>query len=335
VVRAATWLQAFFTPISPGFRGHLSDLIDEFKPDVIHAHLPNPSVCWWLTLRKAREIPLVIHWHSDVITSTQGFLMRVLYGLYRPLERRLLKASAAIVATSPSYLRSSQSLQEFPGKCHVVPLGLDPRRIEQFARQADSAEETAGAPRRSANFQILGIGRLTYYKGFGYLIRALAELPGVELHIVGEGSLRRELRLLAKQMKVVKRVHFHGGLDDQQLAARLEACDCLCLPSIERTEAFGLVLLEAKIFAKATVVSDVRGSGMAWVVEDGVTGVTVPPKDVPALVQALAKLRDNPELTRTLGLNGRARFDERFTIARSVAALAAVYQGVLSRQAQL
>ena len=326
VVRAGTWLQAFFTPLSPGFRGHLVDLIEEFRPDVIHAHLPNPSACWLLSVSAAKNIPWVLHWHSDVITADQGPVMRFLYRMYRPLEKKLLERAAAIVATSPSYLKTSESLKAYPDKCHVVPLGLDPARIEQF-RLVDRADiqESAPVPGERKPFRVLAIGRLTYYKGFGFLICALAELQGVELHIVGQGALRKELRLLARQLKVEDRVHFLGGLDDERLAQQLEECDCVCLPSIERTEAFGLVLLEAKIFATPTVVSEVPGSGMSWVVEDGVTGLTVPPKDVMALAEAIAKLRDDPELAYRLGQNGRRRFEEQFTIDKSVAALNAVY----------
>ncbi len=328
VVRAATWFKAFFTPISPGFRGALARLLRDDTPDVIHAHLPNPSACWLLTLPEARKIPLVLHWHSDVLTGNQGPVMRTLYRMYRPLEERLLARADAIVATSRSYLETSDSLQAHPQKCHVVPLGLDADRV--LAHRAAPPLATGDKPRR---FQVLAIGRLTYYKGFGFLVRALAELPGMDLHIVGEGALRKELWKLAQGLGVAGRVRFHGGLDDAALAARLEACDCVCLPSIERTEAFGLVLLEAMAFGKPTVSSRVHGSGMSWVVEDGVTGLMTPPRDVPALAAALARLREAPELARKLGEAGRRRFESRFAIGPSVEALMAIYDQVTSDEA--
>lgn len=324
VWRAGTLATAFFTPISPGFRGALKRLIREFQPDVVHAHLPNPSACWLLTLPEMKRLPLVLHWHSDVLTDGQGAAMRLLYRGYRPLEHRLLQQADAIIATSESYLATSASLRDFPGKCHVVPLGLD---ADRFLRRAD-VPEPASAPGEGP-FQILAIGRLTYYKGFGFLIRAMAMLENAELHIVGEGSLRDELWKLARELDVEGRVHFHGGLDDQSLAARLGACDCVCLPSIERTEAFGLVLLEAMAFGRATVSSRVLGSGMSWVVEDEVTGLMVPPRDVEALAAALARLRDDPALAARLGAAGRERFRKHFAIGPSAAALTRVYEQVL------
>lgn len=323
VWRAPTWFTAFFTPISPGFRRALRRFIRTFKPDVIHAHLPNPSACWLLSLREMRDIPLVLHWHSDVLTGNQGPAMRLLYRLYRPLEERLLARADAIIATSRSYLETSESLQAWPDKCHVVPLGLDEERVLVH----DDALAPAAVKNR-ARFQVLAVGRLTYYKGFGFLVRAIAELEDVELQIVGEGALRRELFQLVKELRMVRRVKFHGGVDDRELAALLRACDCVCLPSIERTEAFGLVLLEAMAYGKPTVSSRVKGSGMSWVVEHETTGLMTPPRDVAALAAAIERLRCDPDLAERLGQAGRKRFQEHFAIGPSVDALLEVYRGV-------
>jgi len=326
VVRSATWASAFFTPVSPGFRNDLQHLIDSFQPDVIHAHFPNPSACWLLTLRSTRAIPLVIHWHADVLTDQQGPVMRLLYRLYRPLEKRLLDRAGAIIATSRCYLESSDALQGHLHKCHVVPLGLDPERI----MAPDVSLAPSPGPSVTAKFQILAIGRLTYYKGFGILIRAMKELPNSELTVIGQGSLAQELSGLARQLDVEGRVRFLGGVDDAELREHLHNCDCLCLPSIERTEAFGLVLLEAMAFGKPTVVSNVSGSGMGWVVEDGVTGLHTEPGNAHALARALETLRLDPVLARNLGRAGKQRFDSTFSIGPSVDGLEDVYEGVVT-----
>jgi rhamnosyl/mannosyltransferase len=325
--RSGTLGKLFFTPISPGFRKDLKHLVREFRPDIIHAHLPNPSACWLLTLLEARETPLVVHWHSDVLTDNQGPAMRLLYQFYRPLEQRLLSQAAAIVATSESYLRTSHSLQDYPGKCHVVPLGLDAERVLVHAQ---AVLQDTPPPE---GFEVLAVGRLTYYKGFGFLIRAIAQLEGVTLRIVGEGSLRRELEGLARQLGVEERVHFDGGLDDLQLAERLERCHCVCLPSTERTEAFGLVLLEAMAFGKPTISSRVEGSGMTWVVEENVTGLKVPPRNSGALAEAIDRLRNDPDFAGRLGEAGRRRFRKHFDIGPSVAALQRVYEAVIPGRA--
>ncbi len=323
VWRSATMARALFTPLSPRFRHDMAELIESFNPDIIHVHLPNPSACWLLGLKAARNIPLVIHWHSDVITKNLGPAMRSAYVAYRRLERALLSKATAIIATSPSYLRTSQSLAEWPDKCHVIPLGLDARRVKKEGQQLSEA--------RNGPFRVLAIGRLTYYKGFGFLLRALAQTESMHLHIVGQGELKRELQVLAERLGLGARVRFLGNVDDEALARELQACHCLCLPSIERTEAFGLVLLEAMVFARATVSSAVQGSGMNWVVEHGKTGIKVPPRDVEALASALGELQADPEKTQRLGLAGRQRFDEKFSIERSVDALRVVYETALKQ----
>ena len=94
----------------------------------------------------------------------------------------------------------------------------------------------------------------------------------------------------------------------------LSACDCLCLPSTDRAESFGVVLLEAMSAAKACVVSDVAGSGMSWLVDHEHTGFVTPTRDAAALATALCQLRDDLNLTIALGQAGRRRFEASFTI---------------------
>jgi rhamnosyl/mannosyltransferase len=326
--RAGTWFRFYFTPVSPTFPWLLRRMLKTFRPDVVHVHLPNPSALWVLAMVAARRLPLVVHWHSDVVTDQLGPVMRWLFALYRPLERRLLQRADLIVATSESYLRSSDSLQLFPQQCAVIPLGLDPRRMAALTALATDA------PERSKQLQVLAIGRLTYYKGFGYLVEAAARVPGIQVHIVGHGERKWELRRLADQLGVGDRVTFHGALDDAALAERLLGCDCVCLPSIERTEAFGLVLLEAQYFSRATIVSQVPGSGMGWVAVAGETGLAVPPRDAAELAGALARLRDDRALCRDMGKRGRLRFEQMFAIEHGAATIAARYRDLVAQGAR-
>ena len=254
ITRAAVWVRLIFTPFSPTFPWLLHKIIKRQKPDLLHIHMPNVSAFWALLLPSARGIPWVIHWHSDVLASQHSAGLKLLYAIYRPFERRMLRHSDSIIATSPPYLESSVPLTDFRCKCNVVALGLDPEYLASNQVQAE--------PIMSRKLRVLAIGRLTYYKGFEYLIRAIAELECVELHIVGTGDLEKQLKKLADTLNVAAKVTFHGKLSNNDLADQYLACDCVCLSSIERTEAFGVVLLEAMSHGKATVVSNVEGSGM-------------------------------------------------------------------------
>lgn len=334
IVKTATWAKLLFTPISPGFPWRLSRLLKSFKPDILHLHMPNPSAFWALFSPTARRLPWVVHWHADVITDQQGWKMKFFYQIYRHFERALLKRSAAIIATSPPYLASSKPLQPWLTKCQIVPLGLDTSRLAEIAAATDKRTASAQSsvhlvPHTVAPLLVLAIGRLTYYKGFRYLIEAAALAPHIRVHFVGTGDQEMELKALATSLNLEKQVIFHGVLDDRQLALLISLCDCICLPSIERTEAFGMVLLEAQSFAKATVISDVPGSGMGWIVDNDLTGIKVPPANAQALATALQQLDEDREALKTMGINGKLKFAKDFEINQTIQRLISVYQQVL------
>jgi glycosyltransferase involved in cell wall biosynthesis len=327
VTRAAVWMRLLFTPVSPTFPWLLHRLIKRQKPDILHIHMPNVSAFWALILPSARRIPWVIQWHADVLASKHSHGLRLFYTFYRPLERAMLKRAKKIIASSPPYLDSSPPLQDFRDKCSVIPLGLDPINLSSLPLPDKSPRP--GSRENSASLQVLAIGRLTYYKGFDYLLRSVAKLDGVHVHLVGTGDREIALKTLVKDLGANDKVTFHGYLPAEELAQQFAACDCLCLPSIERTEAFGLVLLEAMYFGKATIVSDVPGSGMGWIVESGVTGLKTSPENIDELTTALRLLRENRDKIALLGRNGRRKFDQKFHIDQTTPDIVRLYSHVL------
>lgn len=318
VVRVAVWANLLFTPISPSFGWQLNRLLREQSPAVLHLHLPNVSAFWALLLPRARRIPWVVHWHADVPVASLNRGVRWFYHLYRPFEQWLLRRAAVIIASSPPYLQSSPSLQPFRQRCQVVPLGI-PEPLP--AGPAPTAPLQQKAPLR-----VIAVGRLTYYKGFDVLLRALAQSPDATLEIVGDGELRQKLQTLIEQLQLSERVTLLGNVSDHELDQRLRASDCLCLPSIERTEAFGVVLLEAMARRKACVVTAVPGTGMSWVVQHEHTGLVVPPNNIDALANALTRLAANRALCQSMGEAGLARCQAQFTINASATAIANIYR---------
>lgn len=325
ITRAALWGRVLYTPLSPTFALLLRRRIKRDCPDLLHLHLPNVSAFWALLLPSARNIPWILHWHADVLASRHSPALRLFYKIYRPFERALLKRSCAIIATSPTYLESSAPLQDFRSKCQVIPLGLDPGE-----RPGAAAPGKPPGSLEKRQLRVLAVGRLTYYKGFEYLIRAIAQCEEVQLHLVGSGEQQAKLRALTATLNLQQRVHFHDFLPDPQLEEQFRQCDCLCLPSIERTEAFGMVLLEAMLHAKATIISKVPGSGMGWVVDDGVTGLHVPPEDTAALAGAIRQLQQNRDNMRRLGKRGREKFDSQFHIDKSSVQVSRLYHDISS-----
>ena len=336
VTRTGMWARLLYTPISPAFPWQLRRIIKTAKPDFLHLHLPNPSVFWALLLPSARRIPWVVHWHSDVITSAQGWLMRLVYRVFRPIEQKLLRHAAAIVATSAPYRDSSQALQPWLDKCHVVPLGVNTDRYARTknhvasqtppGQMSESEAHLEGANNIPPPLKVLAVGRLTYYKGFRYLVEAVADTTNVRVKLVGRGEEAVKLKELVTSLNLADRVSLAGHLSDDALAREMADCDCLCLPSIERTEAFGMVLLEAMYFGKATIIGAVEGSGMGWIVDDGVTGFKVSPASSKALAKALGQLADNREDCILMGQMGRKKFNQQFEINRAVEGLVTIYQ---------
>jgi glycosyltransferase involved in cell wall biosynthesis len=322
VVRAQVWTTLAYTPVSPGWPVRLHDLIQRWRPDVLHLHLPNPSAFWALALPSARAIPWVVHWHADVPADAIDLRLRLLYRGYRPLESAVLRRASRIIATSDAYAGSSDPLRPWQAKVSVVPLGLAdrPRAIPDRSLWPDGSGQ-----------RLLFVGRFSYYKGIAHLLQAMTRLPrDTTLLLVGDGDGRADCERTARSAGLADRVRFAGALDDARLDQAYAAADLLCLPSIERSEAFGMVLLEAMRAGVPAVATSVSGSGMASVLGDEVAGIVVPPADAAALAQAVERLRIEPGLAARLGTDGRRRFVEQFQIDRVATVINSVY-GLLRR----
>ncbi len=318
VQRVPVQFNLSYAPIALGFRSALNRAIDRVQPDVLHIHMPNNSALWALTLPGARKVPWVVHWHSDVVVSNIKWSVALAYMVYRPFEQALLERSQQIFATSPPYLQASAALKPWQDKCEVVPLGIDLRAaLPGMPDEVDGSTHAKHAWRKDTQFKLLSIGRLTYYKGFETLIRAVSELPGVELLIAGDGELREELQALIDRHRPANghaSVRLVGGVDEAEKHALLEACDLFCLASRERTEAFGIVLLEAMQHARACLVTDLPGSGMPWVVAQAQAGLHVPFEDVAAWRSSIARLQHDVELRNRLAQSGAHSLQRLFSI---------------------
>ena len=308
LLRCPVWLKMLFTPISPRFPFWLHRAIRDHTPDVIHFHVPNVSAFWALLLPSARKRPWIVHWHSDIERSKRA--LRLAYPHYHIFERAILEGAECIVVTSPQYLESSEPLRPWRHKCRVVPLGVAPGRLP------DVDEAGAQGLWHGNGLRLLAVGRLTYYKGFETLVRAIAEgAGGRQLVIVGEGEERPRLERILHDSPHRDAVKMLGEADDATLWRLMATCDVFCLPSIERTEAFGIVLLEAMRYGKPLLVSDLPGSGVSWVARKGQNAMVAPPRDVAGWRAALDDLEHQPAQRQMLGLLGRERYEREFDIA--------------------
>lgn len=288
VYRAASFGQLLYAPVSPGFLWALRAAIRDFRPDVLHIHVPNTSAFFALMLPEARRLPWVLHWHADVDPAGLDGRLRLAYPLYRPLETALLRRATRIVATSEAYLQASRALAPWRDKCVAIPLGIDAERLPPVPAAAREAARALWP--KTAGLKVLLVGRLTYYKGVQVLIDALPSCGEVSVVVAGGGGLRATLEAQARQRGVATRIRFLGEVDDALRNALYTAADALCLPSIDRSEAFGLALLEAKHYGTPVLATRIPGSGVAQVAARCPGAVLVEPGDASALAAGLAVL---------------------------------------------
>jgi glycosyltransferase involved in cell wall biosynthesis len=326
VRRVPVWMRLIFAPISPAFPLWLRRAIRELKPDVIHLHMPNVSAFWALSLPCALRVPWVVHWQSDIEQSKLG--LRLAYPFYRAFEYAVLERAEAIIATSNQYLDASHPLEPWKQKCQVVPLGVDTGRLPRM-RGVHSDDLWTGR-----GLRVLAVGRLTYYKGFETLIRAVLGDDGKQLVIVGEGEERLRLERMLTHEATPGSIRLMGEVDEHTLHRLMASCDVFCLPSRERTEAFGIVLVEAMRYSKPLVVSNLRGSGVTWVGRDGHNAVLFPPGDSAALHAALDNLAASHSRRLTMGHLGYQRYLRDFDIRDVSRQIDGVYLLALRANAQ-
>jgi rhamnosyl/mannosyltransferase len=319
VTRTKISMVLAYAPIATGFFRSLCNILNFFSPDVIHVHMPNLSAFYLLFLKRLSKI--VVHWHSDVVASDYDLKLRMLYPGYRIFEKKLLSRAETVIATSEAYLHTSKPLLKFKEKCRVVPLGISLTKMNRFEQKSTQS----WGVQESRDF-LLAVGRFAYYKGFEYLIKACARGYKGKVVIVGDGPLRKKLESLVHKLALKQRVAMPGVLPDNQLYQLLSKCIAFCLPSIERTEAFGLVLLEAMYYAKPLITTNVSGSGMNEVNAHNTTGLVVAPENARELAEAMNFMVHNQALARAMGSNGRKRLLDKFAISRIAEKIERIYE---------
>ncbi len=303
------WLST--APVCPS----LAREIRRARPDLVHLHLPHPGGILGV-LGSGYRGPLVVTYHSDVVRQQWRAAP------FHPLVLATLRRADAILATSEAYVRTSPVLQRFRSKCAVVPYGIP---TERFAPSEPA--DRARLRERFGGRVVLAIGRLVYYKGYDVLVEAMQHVNG-HLVLVGDGPLLGALRAQAARQGVAHKITFAGEIANEALGPYYQVADVFALSSIARSEAFGIVQLEA-LASGVPVVNTSLPSGVPEVSLDGVTGLTVPPGDARALAAALSRLLDDPQLRARYAAAGRQRIAEHYTNDRMGERVRRIYAGVL------
>jgi len=303
VLRAAAFGSAASVPLCPSYPNHLW----RQPADCVVLHEPNPLAGAALFVRNPARRLVVWH-HSDLLRPwwaphTYGHLQRALY-----------RRAACVIVSSPNLARSSPLVQQ-ARKVIVIPFGVQLERFRLLTPEqrelAEHLKQTVAGPR------VLFVGRFVYYKGVEFLVDAMAHSAGT-LILAGEGPLEGALRARVSAQGMDGRVMFAGRVSDEELPAYYHAADVFVLPSVAKTEAFGVVQVEA-MAAGVPVVSTSLNTGVPWVNQHNVSGLVVEPGSADALTQALNYLATGPDLRARLARGAAARAGELFSVEKMIA----------------
>lgn len=309
VTEAGEWGRFQSAPLSPSFPWRLRRM----GADVVVVHVPNPTAeMSWLVSRPRGK--LVVRYHSDVVRQARA--MR----LYRPFLMHFLRHAAVIIPTSQAYVDSSPILSELRDRCRVVPLGILPEEFEH-----PDAARVAALREQYGRDYVLFSGRHRYYKGLPYLVRA-ARAMRAKVVIAGDGPERSEVMALARELGVD--IAFPGELSHEDLVAHLHGCAVFVFPSVERSEAFGISILEAHACGKPVVATRL-GTGVEYANLDGQTGLNVAPRVPEALAEAVNTLLDDPARRESMGAFAGVRVRREFHAETAARAEFALFQEVL------
>lgn len=303
----------FATMISPDMVVTLKRVCSKY--DIIHVHHPDPIACLALRVSGFKG-KVVLHWHSDILKQKQ------LLKFYLPLQEWLIKRADKIVGTTPVYIKESPFLLNVSSKTCCLPIGVD--KMPDMPEKAHDFKE-----RYHGKKIVFSLGRMVGYKGFTYLVEAAKYLDDDYVVLIGgTGPLSDDLKLQCRYHGLMDKVKFLGFVPDEDLPAYYEACDVFCLSSVLKTEAFGIVQIEAMSCGKPVVATKIPQSGVAWVNEDGVSGINVPPRNPKALAEAIMQITKDNETYKRFSSGALNRYNENFTKERMIENCINIYKNL-------
>jgi glycosyltransferase involved in cell wall biosynthesis len=282
--------------------------------DIIHYHYPWPFADLLHLLYRVKK-PTVVSYQADIIRQ-KGLLK-----IYAPLQRYFLENVSKIITTSPNYLQTSTVLSALDKDIEIIPNGLN-----ENGYPVPPKEKLSEVQERYGTDYFLFVGVLRYYKGLKYLLDASA---GADFTVViaGSGPMERDLKDQAKQLGL-DNVKFLGYVEDDEKIALIQGARAIVFPSCERSEAFGMTLVEGAMYSKPLITAEI-GSGTSYVNRHLETGIVVAPKDKVSLREAMEKIYRDDDFAIQMGVGARQRYEALFTGQEMGRKYVDVYRGLM------
>lgn len=307
VIFAKSYAKVAATMMSPAMVFKIRSMLRKAEKtgtpyDVVHVHHPDPMACVALFFSGYKG-KVVLHWHSDILKQ-KGLLK-----LFMPLQNWMIRRADKIVGTTPVYVQQSPFLQDAQDKVTYLPIGTEGIPV---------------IPQSSEKKIIYSMGRLVEYKGYKYLVDSAKYLPDdYQVVIGGGGPLRDELQAQIDASGLQDKVKLLGRVPDDEVAMWYNKCDIFVLSSVMKTEAFGIVQIEAMSCGKPVVATKIPGSGTWWVNEDCVSGINVDICDAKAIADAILKIEADYE---HYSEGARKRYEKVYTFDGMIEKCLSIYE---------
>lgn len=294
----------------------------KYRATMMHGHWVVPGGV--TAAIAAPHLPLVISLHgSDVFVAER-------FPPARLAAERAFRRAGYVTACSADLAIRATALGANPERMGVIPYGVDPGRFRPDADARAKRRQQLGAG--PGTFLIAAAGRLVRKKGFEYLVEALRDVPDALLAIAGEGALRDELDQRARDGGVIGRIRFLGNRSQDDVAALFAAADVIVTPSVrdDSGNVDGLPNVVMEALASGTPLVTTEAGGIGAIVQDDLTAVVVPERDVPALAATIRRLATDPGIRARIGTAGRTLVEREFGWAETAAQFESAYGHALA-----
>lgn len=304
---------------------NIARVVNKHKVHVIHAHFAYPEgfAALFAKRQTKKKFIVTLHGHDILVEPSVGYGIR-LHPTYDKIVRRVLKeADAVITASTATYAEALKAGVE-EESLYLIPNGVD---VDRFNPSLDGSVIRKKHGLKD-QFIVFSIRHHVPKNGLEYLIKAIPmvkeKIPDVLFIIGGDGPLRPYHELLAKRLGVSGNVIFVGQITREELPCYYAACDVSVISSI--VEAFGLVTIESMSCGKTVIGSNV--GGIPDVIEDGVNGFLVKPKNPEAIAQKIILLAENRDIARKMGDESRRTVEAKFDIRKRIDKIIELYHKV-------
>jgi len=304
------------TPINPFWNKKLHSIIDKENPDIINGHIPVPYIADVVArIVHRKNIPFVLTYHND-LTGYNPLVRLLSKAYYYTLGFKTFDLSQRIIVTSEYYAKNSPYLKKYYQKLRIVSPGIDVKKYN--INRTNYLKDKYNLKDEKIVLFVGQLNKESQHKGLDYLIKAVkivSDSINVKLIIVGTGNYIEYYKNMAESYGMTSRVIFAGYIDDSDLPKYYNESDVVVLPSYNRAEGFGMVLIEA--LACGTPVIGTTVGGIPYAIKNDEDGLLVPPKDSEALADAIKQILTDEKLAEGMGRRGYERVSKEFTWEKS------------------